>query len=253
MNDQRGRHVVVTGGNRGIGRSVASSFSSAGARVTVIGRTRVELAEAVDAGIAAAYEVADVTNADAIRDAFTGASERAGPIDSLIANAGIADSMPFAELSDEGMQRLLDVNLFGLVRCARAVLPGMIDRGRGQIVALASMAGIKGYPRLSGYCASKHAAVGLVRALAAETARSGVTVNAICPGYTDTEMVETAIENVTASTGRTREEALRALVGSNPQRRLVTPDEVAAAALFLCSEEARSITGHALPIAGGET
>jgi 3-hydroxybutyrate dehydrogenase len=248
-----GHHAVVTGGGRGIGRAVAGGLTRAGAVVTVAGRTEASLSKAVEDGLAAGYAVVDVTDAGSVNRATAGAAERSGPIGILVANAGAATSAPFQATGEDLFRRMLDVNLFGFVHAAQAVLPGMIERGSGRIVAVASMAGLKGYPYVLAYCAAKHALVGSVRALAAETARTGVTVNAVCPGYTETDIVEESIANIMATTGRTREQALAALVRHNPQGRLITPEEVAAAVVFLCGEKAGAMTGVALPVAGGET
>lgn len=248
-----GRHALVTGGGTGIGRAVAASLSMAGATVTVVGRTRSVLEEAVGNGVAAGYAIADVTEMASVEQAVAEAAAQRGPVDMLVASAGAAASATFLRTGDEMMRNMLDVNLFGFVHAVRAVLPGMVETGRGRIVAVASMAGTKGYSYLTAYCAAKHALVGCVRALAAETAKTGVTVNAVCPGYTATDIVENTIRNIQATTGRTREQAVAALVRNNPQGRLVASEEVAAAVVFLCSDQAAALNGEALPIAGGET
>src|SRR5215208_1868239 len=180
------------------------------------------------------------------------AAEDRGPIDLLIANAGAAQSAPFAKSDARLFRRMLDVNFLGVVHAAQAVLGPMAARGFGRIVAIASTAGLKGYPYVSAYCAAKHAVVGFVRSLALETATSGVTVNAVCPGFTDTNLVADSLGRIVARTARSREEALAELVKHNPQRRLVEPAEVANAVLWLCGEDARSVTGQAIAVAGGE-
>lgn len=247
-----GRHALVTGGGRGIGRAVAAALTASGARVTVIGRGEAALAEAVKSGEAAGYAVADVTDPKAVDEGVRRAVGKRGPVDLLVANAGTAESAPFAKAEPAAFQRMFDLNVMGTVHAIRAVLDGMVGRGQGRIVAVASTAGLKGYGYVSAYCASKHAVVGLVRSLAVETARTGVTVNAVCPGYTDTEMMRESLDNVTARTGRTREDAVAAMLKGNPLGRLIDPKEVAAAVVYLCSPEASAVTGTTLVVAGGE-
>jgi 3-hydroxybutyrate dehydrogenase len=247
-----GRHALVTGGSRGIGRAVAAALTQAGATVTVLGRDQATLAQAVTEGDAAGFAVADVTDAAAVGAGIAGAAAKRGPIDILVANAGGAESAPFAKADPEQFRRMLELNVMGTIHAIRAVLDGMVARRSGRVVAIASTAGLKGYAYVSAYCAAKHAVVGLVRALALETAATGVTVNAVCPGYTATDMVRESAARIAAKTGRPAEEAVAAMVRNNPLGRLITPDEVAAAVVFLCSPEAAAITGTTLSIAGGE-
>jgi NAD(P)-dependent dehydrogenase (short-subunit alcohol dehydrogenase family) len=247
-----GHHAIVTGGGRGIGRAVARALSAAGATVTVVGRQEAALAAAAAAGDAAGYVVADVTDARALRQEIERAAALRGPIAILVANAGAAESAPFAKSDDALFRRMLDLNLMGVVHATHAVLAGMIARGFGRIVAVASTAGVKGYPYVTAYCAAKHAVVGLVRALALETARTGVTVNAVCPGYTDTDLVRESLDRIEHKTGRPREEALAAMIKDNPLGRLIRPEEVAAAVLALCAPDASAMTGETLAVAGGE-
>jgi NAD(P)-dependent dehydrogenase (short-subunit alcohol dehydrogenase family) len=248
----RDRHALVTGGGRGIGRAIAQALVEAGAKVTVLGRDRAALDKVVAEGAAHGSAVADVTDRASMLAALQGARAAGGAIDLLIANAGAAASAPFAKSDDQLFRRMLDVNLMGAVHAAQAVLGGMVERGFGRIVAVASTAGLKGYPYVSAYCAAKHAVVGLVRSLALETATTGVTVNAVCPGFTDTNLVGESLDRVVAKTGRSREEAFAEFIKHNPQKRLVTPHEVADTVLWLCGDGASSITGQAIAVAGGE-
>jgi NAD(P)-dependent dehydrogenase (short-subunit alcohol dehydrogenase family) len=196
--------------------------------------------------------VADVTDEAATDRAAKQAAAARGPIDILVANAGSAESAPFLKSDAELFRHMFEINVMGVVHATRAVLDDMVRRGFGRVVVNASVAGLKGYGYVSAYCAAKHAAVGLVRALAQETVKSGVTVNAVCPGFTDTDMVAKSLDKITARTGRTREEALAGILKDEPLGRLITPGEVAAAVLFLCSPGASAITGTTLAVAGGE-
>lgn len=244
----QGRHALVTGGGRGIGRAVARVLAGAGAHVTVLGRSPDALDDAVAAGHAHAALSADVTDASGLAHALASVA----PVDILVANAGAAVSAPLGRSDDALFARMIEINLMGVVRCARAVLPGMGERGFGRIVAVASTAGLKGYPYVSAYAAAKHALVGYVRSAALELARTGVTVNAVCPGFTETDLVAESLERIVAKTGRTLDEARAELTRHNPQGRLIDPAEVADAVLWLCGEGARSVTGQTIAVAGGE-
>jgi NAD(P)-dependent dehydrogenase (short-subunit alcohol dehydrogenase family) len=257
MDDLAGRHAVVTGAGRGIGAAIASELARLGAELTLMGRT-LESLQARSASLRDAYGRAvqavavDVTHPDQVERAFAAAAAELGPPAILVNNAGGARSAPFARTGLEEWQATLDLNLTGAYLCTRQVLPAMIEAGWGRVVNVASTAGLIGYPYVTAYCAAKHGLVGLTRALALETARAGVTVNAVCPGYTDTDLVAEAVAGIAAKTGRSREQARAELVARNPQGRLVGPAEVARAVGWLCRPGSAAITGQAIVVAGGE-
>ncbi len=249
-----GLHALITGAGRGIGAAIARSLAAAGADVTLLGRSQSGL-DSVAAelrGVRRSCQVADVSNAESVRTAAAAARAAIGPITLLINNAGQAVSSPFGSTSDAQWQSMLDVNLTGTFHCMRECLPDMLKAGFGRIVNIASTAGLTGYPYVSAYCASKHGVIGLTRAAALEVARRNVTVNAVCPGYTDTDLVRDSVANITAKTGRSSSEALAELVSHNPQRRLITPEEVAETVQWLCLRSSGSVTGQSIAVAGGE-
>ncbi len=248
----------MTGGGRGIGRAIAVAFAREGARVFVVARTAGEV-ERVAAevreergGQSASHGVCDVADPRSVARAFEEARAFFGRgADVLVNNAGVAESAKLTETPDEFWQRHLAVNLSGTFYCMRAALPSMVERRWGRVINIASIAGKTGAPYISAYSASKHGVLGLTRCAAIEVARKGVTVNAVCPGYVDTLMTERAVENIVAKTGLGEAEALSALEHMSSQNRLITPEEVAALALLLASDEGRGITGQAINVDGG--
>jgi NAD(P)-dependent dehydrogenase (short-subunit alcohol dehydrogenase family) len=250
----QGRHALVTGAGSGIGAAIAQTLADAGAVLTLAGR-RVEALERVRAelpGVGHGCASFDVVNEDAVISAIGEASSQRGPIAILVNNAGQAASAPFLKADAAHWRAMLDVNLMGCVHASRAVLPAMLQSGWGRVVNVASTAGQKGYAYVAAYCAAKHAVIGLTRALALETAKKGVTVNAVCPGYTDTPLLDDAVRNIVAKTGMDATAARRTLAEHNPQGRLVQPAEVAQAVLWLCSPGSDAVTGQAIAVAGGE-
>lgn len=252
-----GQHAVVTGATRGIGAAIAATLARLGAAVTLMGRSEAALAARAGEierrfGVRAEALVMDVARPDEIGAAFARAAAALGAPHVLVNNAGIAGAAPFARTDPKMWRELIDVDLTGPYLCTREVLGAMTGRGYGRIVNISSTAGLTGYAYVSAYCAAKHGLIGLTRALARETAKSGVTVNAVCPGYTDTDIVRSAVTNITAKTGRSEEQAAAELVAHNPQGRLVTPEEVAETVGFLCLPSSAAITGQSILVAGGE-
>ncbi|MFY7867344.1 SDR family NAD(P)-dependent oxidoreductase [Roseateles sp.] len=247
----QGLHAVVTGGGSGIGAAVARALLEAGASVTVMGRNLERLQGQVAAlmplGVIDCCEL-DVSDEASVKSAFAARAK----VDILVNNAGQAETAPLAKTSLDLWQRMLNVNLTGTFLCSREVLAGMSERGFGRIINVASTAGLTGYAYVAAYCAAKHGVVGMTRALAQEVAKKGITVNAVCPGYTETEIVDRAIANIMAKTGRSAELARAELAASNPQGRLVQPQEVADAVLWLARPDSAAMNGQAISICGGE-
>lgn len=242
----QGRRALVSGAGSGIGAAIAAALAQAGAQVTLLGR-RSEALEATRAALAGSGHrsvVADITDPATLIGL--------GAIDLLVNNAGQANSVPFAKADAEHWRGMLDVNLMGTVHLTQACLPGMRERRFGRIVNIASTAALAGYAYVTAYCAAKHAVLGFTRALALEVAREGITVNAVCPGYTDTPLLDDAVANIVRKTGASADDARARLAAGNPQRRLVTPDEVAHAVRWLCDPASGAVHGQAIVVAGGE-
>lgn len=245
------RTALITGGGRGIGAAIARRLANDGVRVVLTGRSERELAAvaAETGGVAMRADLGERAAADALLARLAG---EIGRIDILVNNAGIAESAPLARVTDQAWDRMMEINASAPFRLCRALVPAMIQAGWGRVVNIASNAGVSGYAYTAGYCASKHAMVGMTRALAVELAPTGVTINAICPGWVDTQMVAEASARIAHKTSRTLEEARAALASMSPQGRILGADEVAHAVAMLCSDLARGIHGQTLVIDGGQ-
>jgi 3-hydroxybutyrate dehydrogenase len=250
-----GRCALVTGGGRGIGRGVVLALARAGVSVAAVARTRTEVdavaAQVAKAGGRAYATTADVASVEDVREAFRQTKAALGVIDILVNAAGVAPSAPLVRTSDEQWRAAIETNLSGVFYATREALPDMMARGFGRVINVASIAGKAGMPYIAAYAASKHGVLGLTKVAALECASRGVTVNAICPGYVDTPMTDGGIARIALKTGITPEEARRRLEEMSPQKRMVTVEEVAALAVYLCGDEARGITGQALNVDGG--
>jgi NAD(P)-dependent dehydrogenase (short-subunit alcohol dehydrogenase family) len=248
-----GRHALVTGGGTGIGAAIATTLAQAGAVVTICGRRLAQL-QATAAGEPNIRAVAaDVTCEKSVSKLYDGAESSGQPFDIVVANAGIAESAPAAKTSLDLWNRMLEVNLTGAFLTVKPALAAMRARGWGRIVFIASTAGLKGYAYVAPYVAAKHGVIGLMRALALETATAGITVNAVCPGFTETTILEAAVARIAKTTARSEAEARATLAVNNPQGRFVRPQEVADAVLWLCADASAAITGQAISVSGGET
>ena len=253
------RHAVVTGASRGIGAAIARQLAQAGAALTLIGRSRESLnkiATELQAHTQVHIEAVDVTDDRGVQAAMQAAEAALGPIHILVNNAGQAISQPFEKTDLALWQSMLNINLTGTYTCTHAALPSMLKAAAsgtpGRIIHIASTAGLKGYAYVSAYTAAKHGVIGLTKALAIELARKNITVNALCPGYTETDIVQAAIDTIVTKTGKTAQQARDTLAAGNPQQRLVQPEEIAKAVMWLCSEGSGAINGQAIAIDGGE-
>ena len=246
------KHAVVTGGGSGIGLSIAQQLERSGAQVTIMGRNAQKLEHAAESMEKAGVVSIDVSDAKAVKQAFTKAVDAFGPVAILVNNAGIAETAPFQKIDLTLWQRVFETNVTGTFLCTQQVYDTMRKDNSGRIINIASTSGLRGYPYTAAYTASKHAVIGLTRTLAIECAGKDVTVNAVCPGFTNTEIVQVSIDNIVEKTGRSQDAALNEMTKYNPQGRLIEPYEVAEAVLWLCSDGAASVTGQSIIIAGGE-
>ncbi len=245
-------HAFITGGGSGIGLAAARALAATGVRLTLVGRDSAKVQRAAEEFEHAHALTADVADEASVNAAFAAARDRYGIVDILINNAGITPSAPLHNTDLALWNEVIAINLTGAFLCSRAALPDMYANKWGRIVNVASIAGLQGGAYISAYCASKHGMVGMTRALAKECAKRGVTVNAICPGYVETDIVTNAAKNISAKTKLSEDEARASLYAGNPQGRLIKPDEVASAIAWLCSEGAAATNGAAVPMSGGE-
>ena len=241
-----GKRALVTGGGRGIGAAIAKALARAGARVIVCGRNRSDL-EAIAAEIDGEARVLDLLDRRATDEVLAAI----GHVDVLVNNAGVAESASLERTTDAMWDRILELDATAPFRVIRALVPAMVKQGWGRVVNIASNAGVSGYGYTAAYCAAKHAMVGMTRALAIDLARTGVTINAVCPGWVETQMLDDTVRRIADKTGRTIEEARAQLAAMSPQRRMIEPGEVAHATLMLCAPEARGIHGQTIVIDGG--
>ena len=252
-----GYHAVITGANRGIGAAISDSLARLGANLTLLGRNESELRKKSESlrtkhQTLVNFEIADITETQAVYDAVKNSVSTIGPISILVNNAGVAKSASFKNMKRELWEEILKVNLTGTFICSQVVLSGMLEAKYGRIINISSTAGLTGYGYVTAYSAAKHGVIGLTRSLALEVSKSGVTVNAVCPGYTETDLITQTIKNIVTKTGRTEEAARAELTSSNPMGRLVQPWEVAETVAWLALPSSSAITGQAIPVAGGE-
>lgn len=246
-----GSHALVTGGGTGVGRAITEALAKAGATVTICGRRRAPLDAVASGNPNIHVELADVTDEASVAELYRQAEAARGPFSIVVANAGIAESAPAHKTTLEQWNRIIAINLTGAFLTVRPAIAGMAKRGEGRIIFIASIAGLAGGAYIAPYVASKHGVVGLAKSLAIELAKTGVTSNAVCPGFVETEMLEQSVANIMAKTGRSADEARASLVSGNPQGRFIQPDEVADAVLWLCGDGAKSVNGQAIALSGG--
>ena len=252
MTDLSGRHALITGGGTGIGAAIALAMANNGARVTITGRRIEPLESVASQSENIRVAVLDVTEEEATVRVFSEAKEAFGPLGIVVANAGIAETMPIMKSDLAFWRRTMATNLDGAFLTMRAGLPDMLENGWGRVIAVSSIAGQKGLARGTAYCASKHGLIGLTRALSAEFIGKGITVNALCPGYVRTPIIDRGVSNIMEKTGLAADKALKAMVDANPIGRLIEPEEVAAAALYLCGSGSEAFNGQTVQLAGGD-
>jgi NAD(P)-dependent dehydrogenase (short-subunit alcohol dehydrogenase family) len=253
MTDLAGRHALVTGGGSGIGAAIAFALAAAGAGVTICGRRLEDLEFTAERHANIHAEAADVTDDKSIAQLYRRAQKTRGAFDIVVANAGTAASAPAEKISNDQWHKILDVNLTGAFFSVQPALASMREKKWGRIIFIASTAGLKGYPYVASYVAAKHGVVGLARALATETAKQGITVNAVCPGFTETSLLDRAVDRIVEATKMGEHDARKALQANNPQGRFLQPQEIADAVIWLCGEGSAAITGQAISVSGGET
>lgn len=246
------RHAVVTGAGRGIGAAIADKLHDLGAQLTLMDIAAEHLKVKCEELPGARSFTVDATDAAAVKQSFNDAADQSGPVAILVNNVGVGASAPFTKIDNDNWRWMMDINLNSVFYCTQQVLPAMMENGWGRIINMGSTAGVKGFAYIAAYCTAKHGVIGLTRALAIETARSGITVNAVCPGYANTDLLEKTITNIMEKTGMSRDKAEDSLKANNPQGRFIEPYEIANTVAWLCLPGSESITGQSIAVAGGE-
>jgi NAD(P)-dependent dehydrogenase (short-subunit alcohol dehydrogenase family) len=252
----KGQHALITGGSRGIGAAISNTLAKLGANISLTGRTEGTLNDQAGAlrvheGVEVFTATGDMSSEADVEKCFAAAAEKLGPVNILINNAGIGKSAPFHRMDTEFWNQTIGLNLTGTYLCTKQVYGTMREAGYGRIVNISSTVGLRGYPYIAAYCASKHGVIGLTRTLALEAVKTGITVNAICPGYTDTDLVSDAVDSIVGKTGRDRDEIQSEIDNMSPMGRMVAPEEVAETVAWICLPSSASITGQAIVVAGG--